>query len=142
MSMDAMLASAGIYVLVISALALGVERIMDLVKTMFDKQLVRQANFAETDTTTKKEQFKIEEIRKRYIRIWAIPIGILLAVLTQVDTFDLLGFPSPMWFGFPIIGWTISGLAASRGSAFWHDIIDLIGTVKEAKRQVAETGKD
>jgi len=141
MTMDSMLASAGIYVLVISALALGVERIMDIVKTMFDKKLVRRSNLSDADSKAKKEQEKQEEARKRYIRVWAIPIGIMFAVLTQVDTFDILGFPSPIWFGFPILGWTVSGLAASRGSAFWHDIIDLIGTVKEAKKQVVDAGR-
>ena len=42
MGIDSVLGTIGTYVLVISALALGVERVMDLVKMMAKKHLVRK----------------------------------------------------------------------------------------------------
>lgn len=141
MTLDLMLGSVGIYVMVISALALGVERIMDLIKSFSRKHLVREPVSEKAGAEERKTHEKKEEVRKRNIRVWAIPIGIILAILTQIDTFDILGFPSPMWFGFPILGWIVSGFAASRGSAFWHDIIDLIGTIRDTKRQVATASR-
>jgi hypothetical protein len=128
MSFDSMLGNVGIYVAVISALAVGVERIMDWAKAFF-KKLVRKPS-----GRTEEE----EEARRRAIRLIAVPVGILLAVVVQVDTFDILGLESPYWLGYPILGWALSGLAASRGSAFWHDIIDMVGEVKNIKKETAE----
>lgn len=129
MDAGAMLANVGTYLAVIAALAFGVERIMDLLKTWTKGAMVKQ------DLSDKKEaeQEKAEEERKRRIRVWAIPVGIVLAFFAEADTFDMIGIESPYWFGLPIMGYILSGLAASRGSAFWHDIIELVGVVKETR---------
>jgi hypothetical protein len=144
MGIDAVLGSIGTYVLVISALALGVERIMDLLKLFATKHLVREeppsvkgeAPDQEAEESIRAHR-KQDDARKRRVRTLAIPIGIILAIIAQIDTFDMLGFPSPIWLGFPILGWVLSGLAASRGSAFWHDIIELVRAVKETRSATA-----
>jgi len=143
MSFDTALGAIGQYVLVISAVALGVERIMDAFKLFAKKYLKRRPRpeRKEGESTdafqTRKDRFLTEDgSRQQWVRFLAILIGIILAIVAQVDTFNLLGMPSPLWFGVPILGWVLSGLAASRGSAFWHDVIELVKTVKEAKREI------
>lgn len=140
MSFDSMLGNVGIYVAVISALAIGVERIMDYVKSFpgTKGKLVRNPLSVDVDENERKKEEKIEEKRQREIRLLAVPVGLIFAFVIQVDTFDILGLYSPLWFGIPILGYLLSGLAASRGSAFWHDIIDLVGAIKETKKRVAE----
>lgn len=138
--MDAgtMLANVGTYLAVISALAFGVERILDLIKTWRHDALVKRACIMDEDGNELSDEQKkdVEETRRRKIRLWAIPVGCILAFLAEADTFALLGIDSPRWFGLPIMGYLLSGLAASRGSAFWHDIVDLVGVIKATRGQV------
>ena len=89
-----------------------------------------------------KAYFKEDDCRKRRVRVFAIVVGIFLAIIAQVDSFALLDLPSPLWFGYPLLGWILSGLAASRGSAFWHDIIEIVRVIKETKQGVVEIQKE
>jgi len=141
-SFDSMLGNVGIYVAVISALAIGVERIMDFIKSFpgTKGKLVKNPRSKQADEQTRKMEEQAEEARQRKLRMLAVPIGLILAFIIQVDTFDILGMYSPSWFGLPILGYALSGLAASRGSAFWHDIIDLVGIIKETKKEAAAAG--
>lgn len=142
MSIDTALGMIGSYVLVISALALGVERVMDFAKMVFKRQFTREPSTPENEKESDKARKLIpEQNRQRRVRVGAMAVGIALAAVATVDTFDILGMTSPRWFGLPILGWVLSGLAASRGSAFWHDIIELVRTVKETRRNVAEAGQ-
>ncbi len=135
MDISAMLGNVGIYLGIISALALSTERIMDAIKFFAKKYLARDQQAQQNDQVKQKQQ---EGARKRRVRIIAIPIALGLAWIAKVDTFDILGLSSPLWFNEPILGFIISGLAASRGSAFWHDVIELVTTAKEAKRNLTE----
>ncbi len=126
---SAMLGNVGIYLGIISALALSTERIMDAIKFFAKKNLARDQQAESTDQ-------KKEGARKRRVRIIAIPIALCLAWLARVDTFQILGLSSPLWFDIPILGYILSGLAASRGSAFWHDVIELVTKAKEAKKDL------
>ena len=144
MSIDSVLGAIGIWVLSISALALGVERTLDVCKMIFKKHLrreqppLKESGEADSDFEAKKKtHLESDEAQQQRVRIIAIPIGIVVAILAEVDTLDMLGFPTPLWFGYPILGWSLSGLAASRGSAFWHDVIEVVRVAKEAKRDVA-----
>ena len=85
--------------------------------------------------------YKKEDSRQRRVRSWAVVFGLILAFICKVDTFELLGIRSPYWFGFPILGCALSGLAASRGSAFWHDIIEMVRAIRETKSTVLEARK-
>jgi len=139
MSFDSMLGTVGIYVFVISALAFGVERVMDLFKTFAWKHLVRELPpDKKMEEDDRKVYYKKEDSRQRRVRMYAVLVGLVLAFTAQVDTFDILGLPSPYWFGYPVLGYALSGLAASRGSAFWHDIIDLVRGIKEEKSKLAK----
>lgn len=135
MNIDSVLASIGIYLAVISALAIGVERIMDFLKftPKLDKTLIRKPKTAKLT----EEELTQDDARQRRVRLWAVLFGLILAFIMQIDTFDLLGLTSPMWFGYPILGYIMTGLAASRGSAFWHDILEIVKIVKETKRDTA-----
>lgn len=49
--------------------------------------------------------------------IYSLVIGLLLGVLCQIDLLAYLGFPS-----YPVVGWVLSGLAISGGSAGIHEL--------------------
>jgi len=132
MGVDTALEMIGGYVLIISALALAVERVMDMAKAFASKYLG-----GIQDDGTKKED---DPTRERRVRVGALVVAIPLSLVAQVDTFELLGMDSPLWLGYPILGWLLSGLVASRGSAFWHDVIAMVNEVKKAKRQPVPSG--
>ena len=132
MGVDNALVMIGGYVLIISALALTVERVMDMAKAFASTYLGGIHN----DGVKKPE----DHHRERRVRVWALAVAIPLSLVAQVDTFELLGMNSPLWFNYPILGWLLSGLAASRGSAFWHDVIALLNEAKKAKRKLVPSG--
>lgn len=141
MTFDVVISNILTYVIVISALAFGVERIMDIIKRIFHKKLVREETPEEEEFEKKKERKEKDSKRQRHVRIWAIIFGMAFAFICQIDTFDLLGIPSIYWGGYPFLGYLLSGFAASRGSAFWHDILELVKAVKETKQGITETKK-
>jgi hypothetical protein len=140
-SLDSMLGAFGIYVLVISALAFGVERIMDLTKAFAKKHLIAEPLQKGLSAEENKENLKKETNRQRRVRIWAIFYGLILAFLCKVDTFQLLGINSPYWHGYPVLGCVLSGLAASNGSSFFHDMIGIVTAFKETKAAVVDAQK-
>lgn len=135
---DTMMGAVGVWVAAMSALALGVERVMDLLKTFATKHLVAERLKKNMTEEEKDEHYKKENKRQRRVRIWAIVFGLILAFICKIDTFDILGIPSPFWFGFPVLGCIISGLAASRGSAFWHDAIEAIRGIRSEKTKIID----
>jgi len=138
---DSMIGTLGIYVLTISALAFGVERIMDLMKAFISKHFVAELPTKGMSEDDSRAFYKKEDSRQRRVRSWAVVFGLILAFICQIDTFQLLGIRSPYWLGFPILGYILTGLAASRGSAFWHDIIEMIRGIRETKSEVLEAKK-
>lgn len=52
-------------------------------------------------------------------RIGAVLIGILLALVTGLDLFELIG----LQISIPLLGKILTGLLLSRGANFMHDII-------------------
>ena len=58
-------------------------------------------------------------------RIGAILIGILIALLTGLDLFEVLGLKILI----PFLGQILTGLLLSRGANFMHDIIGSMNTV-------------
>jgi hypothetical protein len=89
-------------------------------------------------------KFAIDE-RKRItiLRIIAAAIGIAIAVMLKIDTFDILGSLLPPnvrtiltapsgQFG----GTIITGLAASAGSSFWHDQLGRLRAIKDSAKEL------
>lgn len=96
---------------------------------------------------------KLSTLRERYaatqkqritiLRTLSAVIGIVIAFALQINTFDILGaFFSPtvmrsldsQWG--QIGGVVITGLAASAGSSFWHDMLGRVRNLKETAKQV------
>ncbi|NWG33836.1 MAG: hypothetical protein HXY42_05300 [Chloroflexi bacterium] len=107
----------------------------------------------QVDTARKEAAIKLAILRERYaastkqritiLRTLSALIGIALAFALQINTFDILGsFFSPQvaaTLGTPLgqIGGTvITGLAASAGSSFWHDMLGRVRNLKETTKQL------
>jgi len=99
------------------------------------------------DEASQKVALYMTEIRKKYDvderkRITALRgisaiIGIGLALWLQIDSFALLTGLLPTGFAVePWLGMVVTGLAASAGSSFWHDMLGRVRAVKEASQQV------
>lgn len=87
-------------------------------------------------------QFTINE-RKRItiLRIVSGAIGVVIAMLLKIDTFDILGSLFPIDVrnilttpGGQFGGMIITGLAASAGSSFWHDQLGRLRAIKDSSR--------
>ncbi len=87
-------------------------------------------------------KFAVNE-RKRItiLRMISGTIGILIAIMLKIDTFDILGSLFPLDVkgiltapGGQIGGMVITGLAASAGSSFWHDQLGKLRAIKDASR--------
>lgn len=92
-----------------------------------------------------------EEARLRRLRLASLIIGVILALLMQVNTFALL---KPVMqeavttlqsfadgFFFYLGGFILSGFGASLGSSFWHDRLDHLRQAKEAVKSIEEARK-
>ena len=71
-----------------------------------------------------------ERQRITWLRVISAGIGIAIAIMLRIDTFDILGvlFPPQVQAiltqqNAQIGGMLITGLAASAGSSFWHDTL-------------------
>ena len=107
----------------------------------------------QVDTAKKEIAIKLATLRERYaasqkqritiLRTLSAVIGILIAFALQINTFDILGsfFSAEVahTLGTPVgqIGGTlITGLAASSGSSFWHDMLGRVRNIKDTVKQV------
>lgn len=57
-------------------------------------------------------------------RIGALVVGLLVALGTQADLFELVGLP----FVIPYVGMILTGILISRGANYLHDIIKRLNT--------------
>jgi hypothetical protein len=118
------------------------------VKTLEELGLEEQVNL-----TRKEVAVKLTILRERYaasvkqritiLRTLSAAIGIVIAFALQINTFDILGsFFSPQVMAAlstPIgqAGGTIlTGLAASAGSSFWHDMLGRVRNLKDTAKEV------
>jgi len=107
----------------------------------------------QVDIEKKKIAIKLATLREKYaagqkqritiLRTLSAAIGIVIAFALQINTFDILGsFFSPdvmrsldsQWG--QIGGVVITGLAASAGSSFWHDMLGRVRNIKDTVKQV------
>ena len=118
------------------------------VETLKELGLDKQVNAAKKEIA-----IKLAVLRERYaasvkqritiLRTLSAVIGIVIAFALQINTFDILGsffsanvaatLNSPVG---QIGGIIVTGLAASAGSSFWHDMLGRVRNIKEAVKQV------
>lgn len=118
------------------------------VKTLEELGVEEQVNIAR-----KEAAIKLTILRERYaastkqritlLRTLSAAIGIVIAFALQINTFDILGsFFSPQVAAAlntpagQIGGTVITGLAASAGSSFWHDMLGRVRNLKDTAKQV------
>jgi hypothetical protein len=107
----------------------------------------------QVDIEKKKVAIKLAALREKYassqkqritiLRTLSAAIGIVIAFALQINTFDILGsFFSADVAGSlntsvgQIGGVIITGLAASAGSSFWHDMLGRVRNIKDTVKQV------
>ncbi|MEZ4386085.1 MAG: hypothetical protein R3D98_00625 [Candidatus Krumholzibacteriia bacterium] len=80
-----------------------------------------------------RKSFDSDERRRIAIhRLVAGLVGIGIAILVRIDTFALLKDLVPQTFHIsPWVGMVVSGVAASAGSSFWHDVLGHVRALKE-----------
>jgi len=119
-------------------------------------ETLKQLGLEEQVDMTKKEiAIKLATLRERYaatqrqritiLRTLSAVIGIAVAFALQINTFDILGsffsadvaatLNSPVG---QIGGVIITGLAASAGSSFWHDMLGRVRNIKDTAKQVEQ----
>jgi hypothetical protein len=107
----------------------------------------------QVDIEKKKIAIKLSSLRERYaaskrqrittLRTLSAIIGIGIAFALQINTFDILGsfFTAEVMQSLDsqlgqIGGVILTGLAASAGSSFWHDMLGRARNVKDTVKQV------
>jgi len=109
----------------------------------------------QVDIEKKKIAIKLAALREKYVasqkqritilRTLSAVIGISIAFALQINTFDILGsffsgdvaasLNSPVG---QVGGIIVTGLAASAGSSFWHDMIGRVRNIKDTVKQVEQ----
>lgn len=126
------------------------------VKTLEELGLEQQVSLARKEVAV-----KLTILRERYaasvkqrvtiLRTLSALIGIVIAFALQINTFDILGsfFSQQVMAALntplgQVGGTVITGLAASAGSSFWHDMLGRVRNLKDTAKQVEKViaGKD
>ncbi|HNQ95467.1 MAG: hypothetical protein JNJ96_07925 [Anaerolineales bacterium] len=122
----------------------------DAVKALEDMGLEEQVNSVQKDialklATLRQKHASTEKSRITTLRVVSALIGIAIAFIMQINTFQLLGvlFPEDVIASLNtpighIGGILATGLAASAGSSFWHD---MLGRVRNLKNLSEQAGK-
>jgi len=122
----------------------------DAVKALKEMGLEAQVNTVQKDIALKLATLRLkhastEKSRITWLRVLSALIGIAIAFLMQINTFELLGvlFPDDVIASLNtpvghIGGMLATGLASSAGSSFWHD---MLGRVRNLKNLSEQAGK-
>jgi len=118
------------------------------VQTLTDMGYESQVNAAQKEiaikfSTLKEKYASSQKQRITILRTLSAAVGIVIAFSLQINTFQILGelfspemqntLSSPIGqFG----GMFLTGLAASAGSSFWHDMIGRARNIKDTIKQV------
>jgi len=109
---------------------------------------------AKVSETQKEIALKFASLRRQYslsekqritiLRVLSALVGMLIAWSLKIDTFDILGelFPPAVREvltqpDLQLGGSLITGLAASAGSSFWHDMLARARNLKDTVQQVS-----
>lgn len=93
-----------------------------------------------------RRKYALDEKRRiTLLRVISALIGVIIAILLRIDTFDILGvlFPPNVQEiltqpNAQIGGMLITGLAASAGSSFWHDMLGRARNLKDTVQGVSQ----
>jgi hypothetical protein len=116
------------------------------------KALTEMGLEAQVDTVQKDIALKLATLRQKHagteksrittLRVVSALIGILIAFGMQINTFEILGvlFPEDVIASLntpigQIGGMFATGLAASAGSSFWHDMLGRVRNLKNLSEQ-------
>jgi hypothetical protein len=128
------------------------------VKALTEMGLEAQVNTVQKDialkmATLRQQHNSTEKSRITWLRVISALIGIGIAWLMQINTFEILSvlFPDHVIAGLntpigQIGGVVATGLAASAGSSFWHDMLGRVRNLKnisqEAERIITGTNSN
>ena len=86
-----------------------------------------------------------EKHRITLLRVISAVIGMVIAIMLQIDTFDIVGVLLPVDVrdiltqpNAQLGGMLITGLAASAGSSFWHDMLGRVRNLKDVVQEVSQ----
>jgi hypothetical protein len=121
------------FVALMMAVSIAAERMVEVLKGWFPNSWLFKAN---TDPTQ-------EARRCAWIHVLAGVCGVAVAAVGNIDIFQVIHIPS--WTPttgiefalFRTASWSITGILASGGSAFWNHILDLIKATKVQQEQKA-----
>lgn len=123
------------------------------------KALTEMGLEAQVDTVQKDIALKLATLRQKYagteksrittLRVVSAIVGIAIAWLMQINTFEILS----VLFAEEVIaslnttwgqvgGIIVTGLAASAGSSFWHDMLGRVRNLKNLSEQTQKTISD
>jgi hypothetical protein len=119
----------------------------DAVKALTEMGLEAQVNTVQKDialklATLRQKYTNTERSRITWLRVTSALIGIVIAWMMQINTFQILGvlFPENVLASLntpvgQISGVIITGLASSAGSSFWHDMLGRVRNLKNLSEQ-------
>jgi hypothetical protein len=86
-----------------------------------------------------------EKHRITLLRVISAVIGMVVAIMLQIDTFDIIGVLLPTDVrdiltqpNAQLGGMLVTGLAASAGSSFWHDMLGRVRNLKDVVQEVSQ----
>ena len=86
-----------------------------------------------------------EKHRITLLRVISAVIGMVIAIMLQIDTFDIIGVLLPTDVqdiltqpNAQLGGMLVTGLAASAGSSFWHDMLGRVRNLKDVVQEVSQ----
>jgi hypothetical protein len=119
----------------------------DAVKALTELGLQEQVNTVQKDialklATLRQKHASTEKSRITALRVISAVLGIAIAWVMQINTFEILGvlFPDDVIASLEtplgqIGGVIATGLAASAGSSFWHDMLGRVRNLKNLSEQ-------
>lgn len=117
------------------------------VKALTEMGLEEQVNTVQKDialklATLRQKHSSTEKSRITTLRVVSAFIGIGIAWIMQINTFEILAvlFPDDVILSFStpigqIGGIVATGLASSAGSSFWHDMLGRVRNLKNIKQE-------
>ncbi|MEW6085287.1 MAG: hypothetical protein AB1607_11890 [Chloroflexota bacterium] len=133
-----------------------VKKTVDALREDAVKALTEMGLEAQVDTVQKDIALKLATLRQKHasteksrittLRVVSALIGILIAFAMQINTFEILSvlFPEDVIASLDtswgqIGGMLATGLAASAGSSFWHDMLGRVRNLKNLTEQTQKT---
>lgn len=86
-----------------------------------------------------------EKHRITLLRVISAVIGMVITIMLRIDTFDIIGVLLPTDVrdiltqpNAQLGGMLVTGLAASAGSSFWHDMLGRVRNLKDVVQEVSQ----